>query len=98
MVVFINEKVYFSSLTTIMPTTKRTISVRNKECTNNKFKYQREKRIKIISAKEMGHRVVGGVAVGASGVLSPAYGLAVGLEPRVIAGSEQGEGASVRPG
>ena len=46
----------------------------------------------------MGHRVVGGVAVEAGGAISPAYGVAVGLEPRSIAGSELGEGASVRPG
>ena len=41
----------------------------------------------------MGHRVVGGVAVGAAGVIGSAYGMAVGLEPRTITGSE---GASVR--
>ena len=40
-----NEKVYLFSFTTIMSTTKRKISVRNKEYTNNKFKYQREERI-----------------------------------------------------
>ena len=46
--------------------------MRNKEYTNNKFKYQREKRIQISSAKEMDHRVVVGVAVGAGGVMGPA--------------------------
>ena len=74
-----------------MLTTKRKISVRNQEYTNNKFKYKREKRIQISSAKEMGPRVVGGVAMGASGVIGPAYGVAAGLEPRTIAGSELGE-------
>ena len=43
----------------------------------------------------MGHRVVGGAAVGASGVIGPAYGVAVGLEPRAIAISELGAGALV---
>ena len=51
MVVYINVKVYIFSLTTIMSTTKRQISVKNKEYTNNKFKYQREERIQISSAK-----------------------------------------------
>ena len=46
----------------------------------------------------MGPRVDGGVAVGAGGVVGPAYGVAVGLEPRAIAGSELGEYASARPG
>ena len=46
----------------------------------------------------MGHRVVGGVAVGAGLIIGPAYGMAVGLDPQAIAGSEVGEGASVRPG
>ena len=50
------------------------------------------------SAKEMGPRVDGGVAVGAGGVVGPAYGVAVGLEPRAIAGSELGEYASARLG
>ena len=36
----------------------------------------------------MGHLVVGGVAVGAAGVIGPAYGVAVGLEPRVKARSD----------
>ena len=44
------------------------------------------------AAKEMSHRVVGGVAVGAGRVIGPA----VVLEPRAIAGSELGEGASAR--
>ena len=69
-----------------MSTAKRKISVRNKECTNNKFEYQTEERIKISSAKEMGHRVVVGVAVGAGMVIGPAYRVAVGLEPRATAG------------
>ena len=64
-----------------MLTIKRKLSVRNKEYTNNKFKYQREKRIQFSSAKEMGHRVV----VGAGMVIGPAYGMTVGLEPRAIA-------------
>ena len=98
MVVYINEKVCLFSLTTIMSTTKRKITVRNKEYTNNKFKYQREEKIQISSAKQMGHRVVGGVAVGAGGVIGPAYRVVVRLELRAIAGSEIGEGASVRPG
>ena len=46
----------------------------------------------------MEHRVVGGVAVGAGGVIGLAYGVAVGLEPRAVAGSELGECTSVRPG
>ena len=62
-----------------MSTMKRKISVRNKEYANNKFKYQREERIWISSAKEMGHRVVGEVAVGTGGVISQAYGVAVWL-------------------
>ena len=37
------------------------------------------------AAKEMGHRVVGGAAIGAGGVIGPAYGLAVGQESRAIA-------------
>ena len=52
-----------------MSTTKRKISVRNKEYTNSIFEYEREKIIQINSAKEMGHRVVGGVAVVAGGVI-----------------------------
>ena len=71
--------------------------MRNKEYTNNKCKYQREERIQISSVKEMGHRVVGEVAIGAGGVIGPAYGLAVGLEPRAIAGSELRGGTSVGP-
>ena len=47
------------------------------------------------TAKEVSHHVVGG---GACGIIDPAYGLAVGLEPQAVAGSEQGEGASVRQG
>ena len=46
--------------------------MRNKKYTNNKFKYQREERIQISSVEEMRHRVVGGVAVGAGGVIGPA--------------------------
>ena len=46
----------------------------------------------------MGHRVVGGAAVGAGGVIGPAYGVAVGLEPLAIAALDLGEGASKRPG
>ena len=43
-------------------------------------------------AKEVGHHVVGRVAVGACGVI------AVGLEPRAVAGSDLGKGDSVIPG
>ena len=51
--VYINEKVYHFSLTTIMSKTKRKISVRNKEYTNIKFEYIGEQRIQISSAKEI---------------------------------------------
>ena len=64
----------------LMLMTKRKISVRNKEYTNNKFKYQREERIQINSAKEMGHSVVVGVEVKAGVVIGPSYRVAVGLE------------------
>ena len=87
MVVYIYEKVYLFSLTTITSTTKRKISVKNKEYTNNEFKYQREEKIQTSLAKEMGHRVVGG-----------ACRVAVGLEPLAIAGSELREGTLVRLG
>ena len=43
----------------------------------------------------MGHRVVGGAAIGAGGVIGPSYGVAVGLEPQAVAGTELGEGVSV---
>ena len=86
------KKLYFFSLTTIISTTRGKISVRNREYTSNKFKYQREKRIQISLAKEMGQRVVGGVTVGLGGVVGPAYGVAVGMEPRALAGSEVEEG------
>ena len=46
----------------------------------------------------MGHRVVGREAVGAGVVIGPAYGGAVGLEPRAVAGTELGVGATVGPG
>ena len=69
---YINENVYLFSLTTIMSKTKRKISARNKEYTNNKFKYQRKERIQISSAKEIGHFVGGGVTVGLGGVIGPA--------------------------
>ena len=72
--------------------------MRSKEYINNKFKYKREERIEISSAREMGPRVVDGVAVGAGGVINPVYGVAVGLESRAIAGSEMGEFASIRLG
>ena len=49
------------------------------------------------AAEEMGRRVAGGGAIGAGGGIGPAYGVAVGLEPRTVAGSELGKGASVRP-
>ena len=96
--IYINEKIYFFSLTTIMSTTKRKYrwETKNKRIINKIEK--KEYFISISSAKEISHRVVGGVAVGAGGVFSPAYGLAVGLETRAIAGSELGEGISERPG
>ena len=46
MVVYINER-------NIPFLFHRKISVRNKEYTNNEFKYQREERIQINSAEEM---------------------------------------------
>ena len=49
------------------------------------------------TAKEMGHRVVGGAAIRAGGVIGPAYGVTVGLEPVAVAGTELGEGAAVWP-
>ena len=49
------------------------------------------------TAEEMGHRVVCGMAVGASEVVGPAYGVAVGLEPRAVAGAELEEGTSIGP-
>ena len=55
-----------------MSTTNRKISLRNKEYIYYKFKYQKQERIQISSAEEMGHIVVGGVAVGAGGVIGPA--------------------------
>ena len=42
--------------------------------------------------------MVGEVAVGADGVNDPAYGVALGLEPRAKAGSQLVECASVRLG
>ena len=77
---WLSMKIFFS-LTRIMSTTKRQISGKNNEYTINKLKYQREERIQISLAKEMGHRVVGGVAVGAAGVIGPDYGVVVGPEP-----------------
>ena len=47
------------------------------------------------TAKKRGHRVVGETAIWAGGVIGPAYGMAVGLEPRAIVGTELGEGAPV---
>ena len=49
------------------------------------------------AAKDMAHHMVG-VTVEAGGVIGPAYGEAVGLEPRAVARTELGQGASVRPG
>ena len=46
------------------------------------------------TAEEVGHRVVGGGAVGTGGVIGPAYGVAVGLEHKAMAGTELGEGAA----
>ena len=39
------------------------------------------------TAKEAGHRVVGGVAIGAGGVIGPAYGMA-GSSPKAALGSD----------
>ena len=50
------------------------------------------------AGKEVGHHVVGGVAVEAGEIIGPAYGISVGLELRVVAGSELGEGTSVTLG
>ena len=47
------------------------------------------------TAKEVGHRVVGGAVIGSGGVIGLAYGVTVGLEPRAMAGKELGEGAAV---
>ena len=49
------------------------------------------------TAEEVGHRVVSGAVFGAGGVIGPAYGVTVGLEPRAVAGTELGEGAEVGP-
>ena len=46
------------------------------------------------TAEKVGHRLVGGVGVGACGVVGPAYGVDVGLELLVISGEELGEGTS----
>ena len=43
----------------------------------------------------MSHRVVGGVVVGACGVVGPAHRVAVGLEPGAVAGAELGESTSI---
>ena len=101
MVVYVNEKVYLFSLTTIMSPTKRKISVRNKEyiqIINLNIKEKKEFKLAQQKRWTPPPRVVGGVAVGAGWVIGPAYGVAVALEPRAIAGSELGECASVRPG
>ena len=38
------------------------------------------------TAEEVGHRVVGGAAIGTGGVIGPAYRVAVGLKPGTING------------
>ena len=43
------------------------------------------------TAEEVGHRVVGGAAIG-TGYIGPAYRVAVGLKPGTMAGTELGEG------
>ena len=48
-------------------------------------------------AKEASYHVVSWVAVGAGWVICTAYDVAVRLEPRVVAGSELGEGTSLIP-
>ena len=40
------------------------------------------------AVEEVIHRVLGGMADGACGVVDPAYRVAVGLEPRTVTGSE----------
>ena len=47
------------------------------------------------TAEEVGHRVVGGAAIGAGGVISQSYEVTVGLKPRAMAGKELAEGATV---
>ena len=37
------------------------------------------------TAEEVGHRVVGGAAIGTGGVIGPAYRVAVGLKPGAMA-------------
>ena len=37
------------------------------------------------AAKEVGHRVVGGAAIGEGGDIGPAYGVTAGHEPRAMA-------------
>ena len=49
------------------------------------------------TAKKMGHRVVSGAAVGAGGVIGPAYRVTVGHGPWAMAGIELWEGAPVWP-
>ena len=46
----------------------------------------------------VGHRVVGEVVVGASGVVSPAYRVTIGLEPWAVTVVELGEDSTVGPG
>ena len=49
------------------------------------------------TAKEVGNRVVHGVAIETGGVIDSACGVTVELEPRAMAGTELGEGAVVWP-
>ena len=46
------------------------------------------------TAEEVGHRVVGGLAIGVGGVIGPAYRVAVGLKLGTMARTELGEGAA----
>ena len=46
------------------------------------------------TAKEMGHHVVDGAAIGTGGVIGPAYRVVVGLKPETMAGTELREGAA----
>ena len=48
------------------------------------------------TAEEVGNRVVGGAAIGTGGVIGPAYGVTVGLEPRAMTRTDLGEGAAGR--
>ena len=50
------------------------------------------------TAKEVGHRAVCGLAIGACVVVGPVCSVTVGLEPSAVTRAELGEGSSVGPG